>query len=65
MEQPIKYLNLKEEEEEEFNVPLVRRRYKPLTAQDIVSIQPLLSPSGLELYLRANYSKNKKNDTTN
>ena len=43
------------------SIPLVRRIYPPLIANNIVSVQPLLGPTGLNYYLRHQYSINKKN----
>lgn len=41
------------------SVPLVRRIYPQLIANKIVSVQPLLGPTGLVYYLRFRYSSNK------
>jgi len=41
------------------SIPLVRRIYPQLIANKIVSVQPLLGPSGLVYYLRFRYSSNK------
>ncbi len=40
-------------------IPLVRRIYPQLIANKIVSVQPLLGPTGLVYYLRHRYSSNK------
>ena len=37
------------------NIPLVRRIYPQLIANNITSVQPLLGPSGLVYYLRFRY----------
>lgn len=41
------------------SVPLVRRIFPQLIANKIVSVQPLLGPTGLVYYLRFRYSSNK------
>ena len=41
------------------SIPLVRRIYPMLIANKIVSVQPLLGPTGLVYYLRFRYSSNK------
>lgn len=41
------------------SIPLVRRIYPQLIANKIVSVQPLLGPTGLVYYLRFRYSTNK------
>ena len=41
------------------SIPLVRRIYPQLIANKIVSVQPLLGPTGLVYYLRLRYSSNK------
>jgi len=41
------------------SIPLVRRIYPQLIANKIVSVQPLLGPTGLVYYLRFRYSSNK------
>lgn len=41
------------------SIPLVRRIYPQLIANKIVSVQPLLGPSGLVYYMRFRYSSNK------
>jgi len=41
------------------SIPLVRRIYPQLIANKIVSVQPLLGPTGLVYYLRFKYSSNK------
>lgn len=41
------------------SIPLVRRIYPQLIANKIVSVQPLLGPTGLIYYLRFRYSSNK------
>lgn len=41
------------------SIPLVRRIYPNLIANKIVSVQPLLGPTGLVFYLRFRYSSNK------
>lgn len=41
------------------SIPLVRRIYPQLIANNIVSVQPLLGPTGLVYYLRFRYSSNK------
>lgn len=41
------------------SIPLVRRIFPQLIANKIVSIQPLLGPTGLVYYLRYRYSSNK------
>src|ERR1019366_7184434 len=41
------------------SIPLVRRIYPQLNANKIVSVQPLLGPTGLVYYLRFRYSSNK------
>ena len=40
------------------SIPLVRRIYPQLIANKIVSVQPLLGPTGLVYYLRFRYSSN-------
>lgn len=50
------------------SIPLVRRIYPQLIANKIVSVQPLLGPTGLVYYLRFRYSSNKgaiRGGTTN
>lgn len=42
------------------SIPLVRRIYPQLIANKIVSVQPLLGPTGLVHYLRFQYSSNKQ-----
>lgn len=41
------------------SIPLVRRIYPHLIANKIVSVQPLLGPTGLVYYLRFRYASNK------
>jgi len=41
------------------SIPLVRRIYPSLIANQIVNVQPLAGPSSLVFYLRHQYSKNK------
>ena len=41
------------------SIPMVRRIYPQLIANKIVSVQPLLGPTGLVYYLRFRYSSNK------
>ena len=41
------------------SIPLVRRIYPQLIANKIVTVQPLLGPTGLVYYLRFRYSSNK------
>ncbi len=41
------------------SIPLVRRIYPQLIANKIVSVQPLLGPTGLVYYMRFRYSSNK------
>lgn len=41
------------------SIPLVRRIYPQLIANKVVSVQPLLGPTGLVYYLRFRYSTNK------
>jgi len=41
------------------SIPLVRRVFPQLIANKIVSVQPLLGPTGLVYYLRFRYSSNK------
>ncbi len=41
------------------SIPLVRRIYPQLIANKIVSVQPLLGPTGLVYYLRFRYATNK------
>jgi hypothetical protein len=41
------------------SIPLVRRIYPQLIANKLVSVQPLLGPTGLVYYLRFRYSTNK------
>lgn len=41
------------------SIPLVRRIYPHLIANKIVSVQPLLGPTGLVYYMRFRYSSNK------
>lgn len=41
------------------SIPLVRRIYPQLIANKIVSVQPLLGPTGLVYYLRFRYGSNK------
>jgi hypothetical protein len=43
------------------SIPLVRRIYPQLIANKIVSVQPLLGPTGLVYYLRFRYATNKGN----
>ena len=40
-------------------IPLVRRIYPQLIANKVVSVQPLLGPTGLITYLNWRYSQNK------
>lgn len=42
------------------SIPLVRRIYPQLIANKIVSVQPLLGPTGLAHYLRFRYSSNSQ-----
>ena len=44
------------------SVPLIRQIYPSLIASDIVSVQPLLAPTGLVHYLNFRYSKNSKSE---
>jgi hypothetical protein len=47
------------------SIPLVRRIYPQLIANKIVSVQPLLGPTGLAYYLRYRYSSQQPiNDNT-
>jgi hypothetical protein len=41
------------------SIPLVRRIYPQLIANKVVSVQPLLGPTGLVYYLRFRYSSNQ------
>ena len=41
------------------SIPLIRRIYPQLIANKVVSVQPLLGPTGLVYYLRFRYSTNK------
>ena len=41
------------------SIPLVRRIYPQLIANKVVSVQPLLGPTGLVYYLRFRYSSNR------
>jgi hypothetical protein len=41
------------------SIPLVRRIYPQLISNKIVSVQPLLGPTGLVYYMRFRYSSNK------
>lgn len=41
------------------SIPLVRRIYPQLIANKLVSVQPLLGPTGLVYYLRFRYASNK------
>lgn len=41
------------------SIPLIRRIFPQLIANKIVSVQPLLGPTGLVYYLRFRYSSNK------
>lgn len=41
------------------SIPLVRRIYPQLIANKVVSVQPLLGPTGLVYYMRFRYSTNK------
>ncbi|RDJ35594.1 MAG: hypothetical protein DWQ19_12315 [Crenarchaeota archaeon] len=41
------------------SIPLIRRIYPQLIANKVVSVQPLLGPTGLVYYLRFRYSSNK------
>lgn len=41
------------------SIPLIRRVYPQLIANKIVSVQPLLGPTGLVYYMRFRYSSNK------
>lgn len=41
------------------SIPLVRRIYPQLIANNIVSVQPLLGPTGLIYYLRHRYAQAK------
>lgn len=41
------------------SIPLVRRIYPQLIANKIVSVQPLLGPTGLVYYMRFRYASNK------
>ena len=42
------------------SIPLVRRIYPQLISNKLVSVQPLLGPTGLVYYLRFRYSSNKE-----
>jgi len=42
-----------------FTIPLVRRIYPQLWAKKVLSVQPLLGPTGLMYYERFRYSSNK------
>ena len=41
------------------SIPLVRRIYQQLIANKVVSVQPLLGPTGLVYYMRFRYSTDK------
>ena len=41
------------------SIPLVRRIYPQLIAENIVNVQPLMAPTGLVYYLRHQYSQNR------
>jgi len=58
----IKWVNSFRKKPVEFKritIPLVRRIYPQLIANDIVSVQPMLQPTGLVYYLRHKYSNVK------
>lgn len=38
------------------SIPLVRKKYEPLIANDFVSVQPTTSPASFTFYLRYRYS---------
>ena len=42
-----------------YQLPNARKTYAPLIASKIVSVQPLLGPTGLIYYLRHKYAQNK------
>ena len=42
-----------------YKLPIVKKTYAPLIASKIVSVQPLLGPTGLIYYLRHKYASNK------
>lgn len=42
-----------------FSLPLVKKAYPQLLAQNLVSVQPMTQPAGLVYYLRYRYSKTK------
>ncbi len=46
-------------------IPKVKRVYPPLMANNIVSVQPLLQPTGLIYYLRYRYAEHKKHRLQN
>ena len=45
------------------SIPLVRRIYPQLIANKVVSVQPLLGPTGLVYYMRFRYGSNKGQQT--
>jgi len=47
------------------SIPLVRRIYPQLIANNIVSVQPLAGPSILPHYIRHQYSQNKESPINN
>jgi hypothetical protein len=42
------------------SIPLIRREYPPLIANKLISVQPLLGPTGLAYYLRFKYSQQQQ-----
>lgn len=49
----------------QIRIPLIRRIYPSLIANDIVKVQPLSSPTGLVYYLRYRYSGDREIVTDN
>lgn len=45
---------------ERISIPLVRRIYPQLIAEKLVSVQPMLEPSGLVHYLQYRYAEKRK-----
>lgn len=43
-------------------IPLRRKVYKPLRADPLVGVQPLLGPSGLEAYLKLKHGGHWKEE---
>lgn len=43
-------------------LPVIKKAYPQLTANSIVSVQPLLAPTGLVYYLRYRYSSHHQEE---